>query len=569
MAIRIYSIFIIIFGFLSVYSSSYGSEGLIETNLINDSTGVVTRGGVTNEAFSFGKGFKYQFDLRSCYDSDAIVVSNSSELNKAIKDPNNLTVCLKPGVYDKPHNIKKGGTENKELLLRPYLEYGTPPWDLPENEVPKFINRLHIAGAKYVIIHGIYFKPAHITVDSYVLTGNSHIVFDTILTEENIAENQILIRDSHNIWIQNSVMRRTSRVPHHDRLCVNVTRTAGNINVVNNEIYDCGDGFQLHRSGAAKDVEQWSLSGANIIANHFYQTDYSYVECPENDTELCSSGENAIDIKLTSDDGIPTRIAHNTFNGFRKTNANYGSTGSKGAAIVVHGEKVKNLIIEKNRLYDSASGIIFSGNKPGLHCALVKDNLFYDITHSKNVSNSYPVLFTHSKDYMFFVNNTIVVPEDAYRDYVWGGFWGSLNNSIIAQNLIIGYAREKYKADEMTQETAIFKNTFINAHRPFSNQDPHHNLEYQGINFSDWFKADCFRIYPLTDPQTKCINNVVPKKKSTAGFLGSGSINILNEHPASLNLIQDFCPALPDYLKRDLLNKLRPAQVTPGAFNPQ
>ncbi len=204
-----------------------------------------------------------------------------------------------------------------------------------------------------------------------------------------------------------------------------------------------------------------------------------------------------------------------------------------------------------------------------MHCTLVTNNLFYDIAHAKNVSNSYPVLYTHTKDHMFFVNNTIVVPEDTYRDYVWGGFWGNLNKSIIAQNLVIGYAREKYKSAEMTQETAIFQNTFVNTYRSFSNQDPHHNLEYQGINLSVWFKADCFKVTPLTDPQTKCIKNAVPKKGSMAGFLGSGSPDILNEHPAFPNLIEDFCPALPDYLERDLLNRPRPTQVTPGAFKPQ
>lgn len=562
------SILTIILLFL-LFTHSYASERVIEPDIISNSSEVGMIEGYTNQAFSFGKEYKYQFDLRNCDESDAVVVSNSSELRKAIKDINILTICLKPGTYEKLHRIKRGGTENKELLLRPYFDYGSPPWDLSENDVPKFTNRIHIAGAKYIIIHGMYFKPANITIDSYVLAGNSHIVFDTILTEGNIAENQIFIRDSFNIWLQNSVIRRTTPVPHHDRLCINVTRTAGNINVVNNEIYDCSDGIQLHRKGVATDLDQWSLSGANIIANHFYQTEYSYVKCPDNETAMCSSGENAIDIKLTSDDGIPTRIAHNIFNGFRETNTNYGSTGSDGAAIAVHGKKVQNLLIEKNRFFDSASGVIFTGVDPGLHCALVKDNLFYDIAHAKKISNSYPILYTHVKEYMFFVNNTIVVPKYTTHDYVWGGFRGNLNKSLIAQNLIIGHAREKYKALEMTQETAILKNTFVNTRRSFSNQETHHNLEYSGINYSDWFHEDCFTINPLTDPRIKCINNVIPKKGSKAGFLGRASINILNEHPEYPNLIQDFCPALPSYLERDLLNEPRIDQVTPGAFNPQ
>jgi len=576
MANRQYKFSIITFMFLVIYAQSCAGKGLLENAIISE-TGAVTvesvgygaSSGGTSQVFSFGKEYKYQFDLRNCSDSDALVVSNSSELNKAIKDRNILTICLKPGVYDKKQDIKRGGTKSKELLLRPYIDNGAPPWNLPEKSLPKFTNRVHIADAQYVIINGIFFKPAYITVDSYVLTGNSHIVFDSILTEGNIAQNQMLIRDSFNIWVQNSVMRRTARVPRKDRLCINVTRTAGNINVVNNEIYDCGDGFQLHRNGAAADVDQWSLSGANIIANHFYQTEYSYVKCPDNVTAMCSSGENAIDIKLTSDDGVPTRIAHNIFNGFRETNTNYGSTGSDGAAIAVHGKKVQNLLIEKNRFFDSASGIIFTGVDPGLHCALAKDNLFDDIAHAKKISNSYPILYTHVKEYMFFVNNTIVVPKYTNHDYVWGGFRGNLNKSLIAQNLIIGHAREKYKVIEMTQETAILKNTFVNTRRSFSNQEPHHNLEYSGINYSDWFHEDCFTINPLTDPKIKCINNVIPKKGSKAGFLGKASINILNEHPEYPNLIQDFCPALSDYLESDLLNEPRPLEATPGAFNPQ
>lgn len=576
MANRQYKISIFTFMFLIICAQSYGCKELLANDIISetgagtrDSIGSGTSSGGTSQIFNFGKEYKYAFDLRSCNDLDAVVVSDSSELNKAIGDNKKLTICLKSGIYNKPLMIKRGGTTSKKLLLRPYVDYGAPPWNLPEKDVPKFTERINIAGAKHLIIHGIYFKPAYIRVDSKVLTGNSHIVLDTILTEGNIAENQILIRDSSNIWVQNSVMRRTARIPHHDRLCINVSRTARNINVVNNEIYDCGDGFQLHRNRAAADVDQWSLSRTNIIANHFYQTEYSYVKCPNKVKEMCSSGENAIDIKLTSDDGESTRIAHNTFNGFRETNTKYGSTGSDGAAIVVHGNKVKNLLIEKNRFFDSASGIIFSGVKPGLHCALVKDNLFYDITHAKNISNSYPVLYTRIKDYMFFINNTIVVPEYPKRDYIWGGFWGRLNKSLMAQNLIIGYAREKYKANEMTKETAILKNTFVNTRRSFSNQYPHYNLEYYGINYSDWFKADCFKINPLTNPKTKCINNAIPIKGSDADFLGKGSINILNEHPVIPNLVQDFCPALPGFLESDLLNEPRQVQVTPGAFNPQ
>lgn len=125
--------------------------------------------------------------------------------------------------------------------------------------------------------------------------------------------------------------------------------------VISNEIWDVGDGFQsVGDNGSAE-----TYRGTVVFNNDMYLTTARYTDCNGTNTPtgLCARGENAIDIKSSSDSADePMIIAHNRMWGFREAQSGTGMSDA-GNALGAHLGN-DHLRIEGNIIWDSATGLL-------------------------------------------------------------------------------------------------------------------------------------------------------------------------------------------------------------------
>lgn len=573
----------IIFVFLSVFLLT-GLASAARKGDVQGTKGVSAGPSVDYSYYrTVGETYTTTIDARSCSDSDAITVNNKTELQAALADNTKYTICMEAADYSEGSGlvITRAGTSSKSILFRPTYSDYQAPWNKIEANVPRFSKRLNIEGQEYLTFIGLIFKPARVTAGISGDPDNSKLIFDNNLFEGTEAENQLLLRYVKDVWVQNNVFRSTAAVSGQDRQCillthindepVGTTQVNDNVNIINNEIYDCrGDGLQLNGIAAQPNVANWEHRNIKVVGNHFYLTSNAYVDCSAN--AMCAGAENAIDTKYTSTTGY-FLIKNNIFNGYRETLPSAGGTGDEGHAVLVHGNGARNVVVDGNVFFDSAKGFSVGADTIQDVCVSATNNFFYDIAYSRILTYSYSLFIYSLKESVYMVNNTMVYPEDD-QDYQWGAFGqntGDLTDGLVSQNIIIENAEAKIRPLATFPGTAIYKNTFINAQSPpyTVGAVPDENLEYTGISLANWFDQHCFIIKPLTDPTTYCIPHAIPKAGSGAGFLNTATNAELVEHPTPTSNINTQCPNLPTNIGEDLLGNTRSVTTTPGAFNPK
>lgn len=155
----------------------------------------------------------------------------------------------------------------------------------------------------------------------------------------DIREDGVNLYLSHNNLIEGCRIYRVDNGPYKDATGI-ILNGSNNSVIRNNTLYDLrGDGVQIYNGFG-------EVSGTLIEQNHFYTT-------------LGACSENAVDVKTSG--AQPTHIRSNQMHGFRPNDgACGGSGGGLGEAIIVH-EDGGNVVIERNDIYDSATGITVSG----------------------------------------------------------------------------------------------------------------------------------------------------------------------------------------------------------------
>ena len=191
-----------------------------------------------------------------------------------------------------------------------------------------------------------------------------------------------------------------NHMTHDGRMSDNVAlllTTNGEENVViegtkyiANDIRNAGDGIQLVRSSA---VETGSYPDTIIDSNKIWmdgdvRTNGDYATNGYNPLGEYQIGEEAMDFKIGSDDPLkPVVVTNNIMHGYRSGDGTAGGSQSTGAGtcVVVH-YNVRNVIFERNIMYDAEHGLAMSGLDTGLvlhPCAgknwSIKHNIFANL----------------------------------------------------------------------------------------------------------------------------------------------------------------------------------------------
>jgi hypothetical protein len=392
--------------------------------------------------------------------------STKDELISQINDNLQEIICVSPGDYGRIFfNLETSGTFEKPRKLK-YYNPEDPndernPWERSE----KANMLLVFNDANYWIIEGItseYEAYRMILVDD----GSSHITFKNILVD-GTGPNKILLTPhsqylgmpgvpggdgevdlkeinglvlvqifggASDITIENSVVRNGIRVPKSDTICILINKGNSNINIKNNEIYNCpGDGIQVFGGNIGQRGDSENLK---IVDNEIYLTRELYTSlggtpsplrtCLEvrgerplvllgsqedidavnwdnegytKSNNICletlgnggweryawGCAENAIDLKTGGTTESPALIKGNVMYGFKRTSRECAGSGSLGDVVTMH-QYARNINFESNIIFSSMIGMVIEDktwqgwdNPTNVH---IKNNLFYDIHDS-------------------------------------------------------------------------------------------------------------------------------------------------------------------------------------------
>jgi hypothetical protein len=156
--------------------------------------------------------------------------------------------------------------------------------------------------------------------------------------------------------------------------------------VVQNELYDCTDGIQLHLPSGATDGGRFP--GLVIDGNDIYLSTARYTNC-RGGLDVrgpCGCAENGIDVKIGGTGSAPGQIVSITDNriwGWRETDwgvagdgvGRCGGSGSRGDLLSIASPGTY-LSIRGNRLFDGPRGV---GVSTGAHHLALTDNVFHGI----------------------------------------------------------------------------------------------------------------------------------------------------------------------------------------------
>ena len=324
--------------------------------------------------------------------------------------------CVKPSMKtDSVITITRSGTEENPLYL--LLDNGNNehPVNLGYEELAKY--RLKFESANYWIVDRESYwedeNPHHNMIEVY---NSSHNIFNRILGKD-ISSGISLYTGSHENTIQNSQMEKTQWsvdfavnhrpstkvLPHYnirifaDRgafqlVGLDANDTLMNNVITHNEVVNFIDAVQLVRHGKAEYNQaihgsqnpQLNAEGTIIEHNNFYITPLVYTD---GNGTFTSEGnrsvtENALDFKFGSlNSSNPIIVKENIMFGYRPVDNTYGSLSDNGNAMVFH-FGAKNIIIEKNYIFDSNKGFAIGGPKgheEGAYNLTFRDNIFHNL----------------------------------------------------------------------------------------------------------------------------------------------------------------------------------------------
>jgi hypothetical protein len=353
-----------------------------------------------------------------------LTVADAPRLQSLLNDAALRVFCVEPGDYRSAGLVIvfASGTESERRYLRFHDSEVRPAIERTEQAI---FESLRFRGSWWVI-QGITLQPrtAARSILFLGIEGGDHNVVEYCLVDgiDYPAEGMhagIKVAGyegdpgTYNVIRWNVVRRgNQTRIPV-DYSGVSITRATspGEDNdfnqILDNEIYDWGDGIALQGNGEDCDVPG-RAHGTLIDGNDIYITPDKRANCDgtPNPEGECSCSENAIDLKHDPgpDPALWTRITNNRTWGFRPTSTpSCGGSGSNGAAIQAGSICVGHVLVAGNFVGDSRMGI-----KPASTGWVIAGNLLYDVGRG-----IFPIPDTTELAVEF---NTIVDADHAYDD---------------------------------------------------------------------------------------------------------------------------------------------------------
>jgi hypothetical protein len=367
-----------------------------------------------------------------------ITPANQAATLPLLDDADKRVFCVDPGDYRAARHveIRASGTASARRYLRFNAPFPAPP--AIEQASRAIFHGLLLDGASWWVIEGITIQPTGPQDLAYlvaifggtrnVLEGN---LLDASLQSNMTRQNGVVLAATGSgkpsTWnsIQNNVIHggNKNRLPI-DYTGVNVPSetVVGAFNdhnkIVDNEIFDWGDGVQIGMDAACADVAR--PRGTLIDGNDVYVTASKRVRCsdgaPDPNGE-CSCSENGIDVKSPGGSRSDrwTQVTNNRLWGFRPTLRDVpscGGSGARGQAINAGNACASNVFVAGNRITDSTIGVLSEGGVWRIAGNLISEIRSADTAHGNQARAIYPLTSTGT----LVQFNTVVAVDNTYQD---------------------------------------------------------------------------------------------------------------------------------------------------------
>ena len=447
------------FGAGGIDSSGRGTSGTGGTGVGSvPSTGALTSS--MEDHYPGTQNYSKAVDIPSCDSADALRISTPSGLSQ-INNSSYRVFCIAPGDYRSYGKLAisgTGGTESAPKVIRFESSEFADDDEIFQADTSKLARmpQVDIRNTSNWVLHRLAFMD--ISGMPVRMSGANNIVIDRIRLQNN--RNGIEIQHGTNdSYIQNSFIG-DQVIPQgsgNDGVCVAMighyrqVNLDGEINydypivakdnyVVNNEIFNCNDGFQavwMPQYSNYPDFQGTIIAGNDIYIDNSRRTNCSGSLSWEGD---CAYTENAMDFKAASLDAAnPVEVFDNRMWGWRKTDSSYnGPANSWGTAISTHYNSMKNLHIFENVFFDVGAGVGFTR---GSNNSVVRDNIFANVT-SAGINNGVAIMtYTDSYDYddpVYAYSNVKTMTVERNHLVNVGGSWlsTSAENSKFKCNVV-------------------------------------------------------------------------------------------------------------------------------------
>ena len=362
-----------------------------------------------------------------------ITQANAATTLGQLNDASRRVFCVDPGDYRSAGKLllTASGTSSSRRFLRFHAPLGAHQKAIHRTQRAIF-ESIQLVQASWWVIQGIVVEPQDpATVFLMKVDGGDHNVLDGNLIDASQQWNETRhVGVAIASWqsdpaTYNSVQANVVRGGNRSRLGLDYTGIAVSSSVyaganndfnkiLDNEIYDWGDGIQL--SGDTTCSNAGRPRGTWIEGNDIYITAAKRADCltglPDPGGE-CSCSEDGIDLKVDpgSEARFWTRITNNRLWGFRPTaQVSCGGSGSNGQAITAGNTCPGHVFVGNNVIMDVTTGVLVHGSQ-----WILAGNLFHDVRNAGEVGGSaiHPSPLATGLEIQF---NTVVGVDDAYDD---------------------------------------------------------------------------------------------------------------------------------------------------------
>jgi hypothetical protein len=456
---------------------------------------------------------------------------------RMINDTSKRIFCVQPGNYTKLGlvSLSANGTSTFPRYLRYYNPENPTDTTHPANASETnraVVVQLRLNGASWWIVDGLTFRTqatrggaARGTVRIRANSDNN--IFNRVLIENGREMFEIQDRSDFNV-LQNSVIRNAHLRQDLDSHCAIIFNNIKGNRFVNNELYNCTDGIQFWKGTSEADIANWDIKETVIYNNDFYVTQAFLDTCfvPLNAGAGCI--ENAIDIKMTTDESTATMN--------RTLIKNNRMSGYPSGAVIMHHPYTRGIDIQDNIIFDSDGGV--SLLKSGGGDITISNNLFYRIQLDANrvtvppwYSSGRVFWFEGSFNDVKAFDNTVV---DAGL-YLYGG--SKISNYQSQNNVFIDAGTWKERNGDLQASSSVGSNAYYNTATYSGTASTGNNLIFPSAADAE-HRQYCFPIRQHTDPTKQfCIPNAVATEQSPHkfGYKPISVTTVTNQAPTTVD----------------------------------
>ena len=319
--------------------------------------------------------------------------------------------CVSPGDYRTLKNISltASGTAEKRRYIILNNENNLHPGKLDKSKLALYA--LNIRGSYWTIDRLAYVDGPQKT--AVVFKAGKYNILNKALVD-NSGEAVSIRGGADNNTIQKCrFQNQTAKSSDLDQAGITTSQwkvdsyTVKNTKIIENEIVNYNDGIQLHRgpdSNGGKLYQKANCEGTIIDGNHIYAND-----------EIASTGENALDFKIGSDNPLnPVMVTNNHLWGYK------GSRVATYGAVIVSHYNPKNLHINNNIIFEGETGIVTGSNGPSSGYSLamidgeIANNLIYKMKQRDGSQYAIKISGTRNTD----VHDNVFISCESRKGYV-------------------------------------------------------------------------------------------------------------------------------------------------------